>query len=96
MSSVSKKLPPAPREVAMHAGRCDECWYCGEACKEQHWSHGQARAVCQVPHSLTCPVLSCFGGSKCDADMESVLHMILDALALQMLQQQASGDSPIR
>ena len=73
------------------AGKCDQCWYCSTECREQHWSNGQAGAACQIPHSLTCPVLSLFGGSKCDADMESVLHMCLDALALQTLQQAAPG-----
>ena len=81
-----------PSRLAVHAGECDQCWYCSEACKELHWSHGQAGAVCSIPHKLTCPVLSFFGGSKCDADMESVLHMCLDALALQMLQQPAPGE----
>jgi hypothetical protein len=37
-----------------------------------------------------CPVLSYFGGSKCDADMESVLHMCLDVLALQHLENLAA------
>ena len=46
---------------------------------------------------LVCPVLSFFGGSKCDADMESVLHMCLDVLALQHLENQsqlAGTESP--
>ena len=48
-------------------------------------------AVSRIPHRLTCSVLSLFGGSKCDADMESGLHVCLDALALQVQQQPASG-----
>lgn len=78
--------------VEPFAGTCNQYWYCSTACKVQHWNRGQTGAACQIPHSLICPVLSLFGGSKCDADMESVLHMCLDALALQTLQQPAPGD----
>ena len=78
--------------VQPYAGKCNQCWYCSAECKEKHWSSGQAGAECQIPHSLVCPVLNVFGSPKCDADMESVLHMCLDALALQTLQQPAPGD----
>lgn len=44
-----------------------------------------------MPHALVCPVLSHFGGCKCDADMESVLHMCLDVLALQHLEASSTG-----
>jgi hypothetical protein len=53
-----------------------------------HAAQGTAGVPCPVPHALVCPVLASFGGCKCDADMESVLHMVLDALALELLQRQ--------
>ena len=71
------------------AGQCNQAWYCSEACRESHARLGTNGAQCPVPHSLACPVLSHFGGCKCDADMESVLHMCLDVLALQHLDSQA-------
>ena len=67
--------------------------YCSTACKEEHWNHGQIGAACCVPHRLICPTLSFFGSSKCDADMDSVLHMCLDALALQTLQHPEAGSA---
>lgn len=42
-----------------------------------------------VPHSLTCAVLKRFSSIKCDPGMESVIRMCLDAMALQLLEQQA-------
>ncbi|CAL8469524.1 g9065 [Coccomyxa elongata] len=69
--------------------QCNQAWYCSEACRESHARSGTNGAQCPVPHSLVCPVLSHFGGCKCDADMESVLHMCLDVLALQHLDTQA-------
>ncbi|BDA44739.1 probable N-lysine methyltransferase SMYD2 at C-terminar half [Coccomyxa sp. Obi] len=69
--------------------QCNQAWYCSEACRESHASLGTSGAQCPVPHSLVCPVLSHFGGCKCDADMESVLHMCLDVLALQHLDTEA-------
>ena len=77
-----------------HAGSCDQAWYCSTACKEEHWNHGQIGAACRIPHRLICPTLSFFGSSKCDADLDSVLHMCLDALALQSLQHPEAGSSP--
>lgn len=72
------------------AGQCNQAWYCSEACRGSHACAGTAGSQCPVPHKLVCPVLSYFGGSKCDADMESVLHMCLDVLALQHLENLAA------
>lgn len=68
------------------------CWaprYCGPACRAEHWAAGAAGAARPVPHAAVCAVLARFGSLKCDADMESVLRMCLDALAL--LRQETEG-----
>ena len=56
--------------------------YCDPACRAEHWARGAAGAARAVPHAAVCAVLARFGSLKCDADMESVLRMCLDALAL--------------
>ena len=76
-------LSTAPRDV-FQARR-----YCDSACRAEHWAAGAAGAACPVPHAAVCAVLARFGSLKCDADMESVLRMCLDALAL--LRQETEG-----
>lgn len=47
---------------------------------------GLRRAVAAVPHALVCPVLRHTGAAKADADMECILHMLIDVLALEHLE----------
>jgi hypothetical protein len=43
------------------------------------------KVVYPVPHVMVCPVLQLFSGAKCDANMDSVLRMILEGLAREIL-----------
>jgi hypothetical protein len=46
------------------------------------------KTVYPVPHVMVCPVLRLFSGAKCDANMDSVLRMILEGLAREILDNQ--------
>ena len=66
--------------------------YCGAACRAEHWAAGAAGAARPVPHAAVCAVLARFGSLKCDAGMESVLRMCLDALALLRQETECPAD----
>ena len=85
------------------AGECNQCWYCNQDCQEAHAAGlsdhrvdptdpKQAHTPHLVPHRLTCPILKRFSSIKCDPAMESVIRMLLDAMALQRLE--ASSNLP--
>ena len=85
------------------AGECNQCWYCNQDCQEAHaaglsdhrldpTAPKQAHTPHLVPHRLTCPILKRFSSIKCDPAMESVIRMLLDAMALQHLE--ASSNLP--
>lgn len=87
------------RRLALHCRDCDVPYYCSIKCSQRH-AEGlplvtglQAqlpRTVPSVPHTLVCPVLRHTGSIKVDADMECILHMLVDILALQHLENQGA------
>jgi hypothetical protein len=86
-------VPQARKKVctacrACHAARlpvrcthCDQAYYCSAACRDSHAHLGATESP--LRHSVLCPVLRLLAAYRCGTDILCVLHMCLDALALQ-------------
>jgi len=87
----------AGRRMTIHCAGCGQAYYCSEDCRDRHAAGlapstglleqpGLGRSVPAIPHAVVCPVLCHTGAAKADADMECILHMLVDVLALKHLE----------
>lgn len=91
------------RRLTEHCPGCDVPYYCSMQCRKRHFmglpplATGKQirmpRTVPSIPHALVCPVLQHMGSTKADADMECILYMLLDILALRQLEENHCSES---
>lgn len=88
----------APKRLSASCARCGVAFYCAPACKAAH-AAGETppslatpppgvSVAAPLPHGAVCAALAAFSSFKGDAEMESVLIMLAEALVRRRLEEE--------